>query len=170
MRNWLVPQRGSRVPPLILAAGECFLFLVAACLALFYFPIYHFFQVGSHSGYENHCRSGHFCRCFCSVGKWASNGCGGKHLRGGCIASLSKGSLSTAEDVFLINSGVLSLYCCANQAQMWTPQLQKIIRAVLTADASQEGGKGSGLLGGTILMLLDRDPSHISTCVKMNQA
>lgn len=154
MRRLLVPHCGSRVPPLILAAVECFLFLASARLAPhFNFQFTVFFQVGSqtHSGYENHCWPGRFGWCFCSVGRFGPNKCGGKHLCGGCIASLSVGSLSAAEDAFLINSGVLSLYCCANQAQMWTPHLQKIMRAVLTADASREGGRGSDLLGGAAL-------------------
>lgn len=92
------------------------------------------------------------------------------------MASLSEGSSSAAEDALLINSGVLSLYCCANQAQMWTPQLQKIIRAVLTADASREEGRGLTSRGGwggwgvTILIVPDGDPTQICTCVKMNQA
>lgn len=100
------------------------------------------------------------------------------------MASLSGGAGGggprAAEDALLINSGVLSLYCCANQAQMWTPQLQKIIRAVLTADASREGGRGltswrggaggGELGGGTILIVPDGDPTQICTRVKVNQA
>lgn len=43
MRSSLVPRCRCRVPPLILAAGERFLFLLVARLALFYSPVYSFF-------------------------------------------------------------------------------------------------------------------------------
>lgn len=48
MRSLLVPRCRCRVPPLILAAGERFLFLLVACLALFYFPVYSFFPRLAH--------------------------------------------------------------------------------------------------------------------------
>lgn len=145
---------GPGFPPLILAAGECFLFLVLACLASFYSlaflppppPLPPPRWAHKHVLDENRCCSGHFGRRFsqrrqvgalmdvegntCAEVLWPL-------CRGG-----RGGGPRAAEDALLINSGVLSLYCCANQAQMWTPQLQKIIRAVLTADASREGGRG----------------------------
>ena len=108
--------------------------------------------------------------CLKSVlGRFLPNGSGGKHLCSGCIASLSVGSLSPGWRCLLIKSRVLGFIVVLIRHRCGHPDSGKSSKQSWQQTPLRRE-EGVWNPGGTVIIVFDRDPIQICTCVKMNQA